>query len=282
MSTIIRLSDVWFQYPQNEQDVSHWALCQIDLTIEKGEYVAIIGPNGSGKSTLARMFNGLLVPTKGTVQIADYFTHDKNALWEIRRMVGMVFQNPDNQIVSTTVRDDIAFGLENLGIPRTEMIRRIEKAIEVVGLTGLEEEAPHYLSGGQKQRLCIAGILVMQPKVILFDEATSMLDPQGRKDVLKLIDQLHRQGKTVIHITHAAEEAFLAKRIIVMNQGKIELDLPRDQLYQQADCLQKWGLEVPLSVQLHRRLRDSGVPLTDSIHSEEELVSQLCKLLSKS
>ncbi|SFJ38737.1 energy-coupling factor transporter ATPase [Thermoflavimicrobium dichotomicum] len=281
MKPIIRLQDVWFQYPGTQHQQNDWVLSEVNLSIDSGEYIAIIGPNGSGKSTLARLLNGLLVPSKGEVWVAGLSTQDEKMLWQVRRTVGMIFQNPDNQIVATTVRDDVAFGLENLGIPRSEMVERITDALSAVGLTGMEEVAPHYLSGGQKQRLSIAGVMAMQPQVIVFDESTSMLDPQGRKDVLALIHSLHQNGTTVIHITHSAEEAFLAERIIVMAEGQIQLDCPRDELYSQALCLQRWGLEVPLAVQLHHRLRKKGVPLSAQVKSNDDLVNQLCTLLSK-
>ncbi|RAL23285.1 energy-coupling factor transporter ATPase [Thermoflavimicrobium daqui] len=281
MEPIIQVSNVWFKYPGEDPSVEYFVLRDINLSIGIGEYVAIIGPNGSGKSTLARMFNGLLLPNQGEIKIAGLATTTLENLWDIRKTVGMVFQNPDNQIVATTVRDDVAFGLENLGVPRSEMQKRISRALEAVGLSGMEESAPHYLSGGQKQRLSIAGILAMQPKVVVFDEATSMLDPQGRKEVLNLIASLHQSGTTVVHITHSAEEAFLAKRILVIAKGQIQLDLPRDELYKQSINLEKWGLEVPLPVQLHQRLIKRGIPLTDHVKSTEDLVMQIWKLLSK-
>jgi energy-coupling factor transport system ATP-binding protein len=193
----------------------------------------------------------------------------------------MVFQNPDNQIVATTVEDDVAFGLENIGIPRNEMKSRIQEALSLVGLRGFEWREPHTLSGGQKQRLAIAGVLAMSPDVIVFDESTSMLDPQGRESVCQVIGQLHRRGKTVIHITHSAHEAFLADRVIVMDQGAIQLDLPADELYSQSMLLKNWGLDVPIAVELHHRLVKRGWPLPPVITSEEELVQELWKLLSK-
>lgn len=278
---MIRVSGVWFHYQPDGTPRENWALQGINLSIDAGEYVSIIGPNGSGKSTLSRLFNGLLLPVEGEVQVAGKSTRDEQELWEIRRTVGMIFQNPDNQIVATTVQDDVAFGLENLGVPRTEMKERIRHALEAVGLAGLERREPHHLSGGQKQRLAIAGIIAMQPEVIVFDEATSMLDPQGREDVLQIIRQLHRNGTGVIHITHSAHEAFLAERVIVMAQGRIQLDLPTKQLYPKSSLLKQWGLEVPLPVELHRRLLQHGWRLRTEIESQEDLVNELWKFLSK-
>jgi energy-coupling factor transport system ATP-binding protein len=281
MDPIIHVSDVWFRYSGEDESKEDWALQGVHLDVQSGEYIAIIGLNGSGKSTLARMFNGLLIPTEGEVMVAGLSTKNEQDLWEIRRKVGMIFQNPDNQLVATTVQDDVAFGLENLGIPRAEMKMRIQDALQAVGLSGFEKREPHHLSGGQKQRLAIAGTLAMQPDVIVFDEATSMLDPQGRKDVLQLISELHKKGRTIIHITHRADEAFLADRVIVMADGKVKLDLPRLQCYKESLQLLDWGLDVPFAVQLHHRLRKRGFSLSDELTSTEDLVNQLWRLLSK-
>ncbi|MBA4495918.1 energy-coupling factor transporter ATPase [Paenactinomyces guangxiensis] len=281
MNPLIQVSGVWFDYQPEESPQENWALKEINLSIQAGEYISIIGPNGSGKSTLARLLNGLLLPVKGNVIIGGKKTTNEQDLWQIRRQVGMVFQNPDNQIVATTVQDDVAFGLENLGVPREEMTGRIRLALEATGLSEMEEREPHHLSGGQKQRLAIAGIIAMQPEAIVFDEATSMLDPQGREDVLQIIRELHQQGTTVIHITHSAREAFLAERIVVMAAGQIQLDLPSGELYPQSMLLKKWGLEVPLPVELHHRLLQHGWPLQREITSLEDLVNELWRFLSK-
>ncbi|TCS94157.1 energy-coupling factor transporter ATPase [Hazenella coriacea] len=281
MNPLIQVSNVWFDYLPDETPKDKWVLKNVNLTFQKGEYVSIIGPNGSGKSTLARCLNGLLLPVEGDVSVNDKFTHSEADLWEIRRWVGMVFQNPDNQIVATSVQDDVAFGLENLGVPREEMIVRIHETLEAIGLSGMEQREPHHLSGGQKQRLAIAGILAMRPELIVFDEATSMLDPQGRQDILTIIRQLHQRGTTVIHITHSAHEAFLAHRVIVMAEGEVQLDLPTTELFPKAMMLKQWGLDVPLSVELHQRLIQHGWSLQTEISKTEDLVNELWRFLSK-
>ena len=278
MEPIIQYERVWFRYEQ-ESD-SPWVLKDVSLAIGSGEYVSIVGSNGSGKSTLARLANGLLLPVKGRVRVADMDTRSEEDLWNIRRKVGMVFQNPDNQIVATSVEDDIAFGLENIGVSRSEMKSKIDQAVKAVGLQGLERVQPHHLSGGQKQRLAIAGVLVLEPDVIIFDESTSMLDPVGRKTLLRLMQSLNDRGTTIIHITHSAEEAFLADRVIVMHQGECKLDQTVKQLYPRAHSLKQWGLAVPLEVELKHRLQKRGWPLGE-INGKEDLVREIWRLLSK-
>jgi energy-coupling factor transport system ATP-binding protein len=278
MEPIIQYERVWFRYEQ-ESD-SPWVLKDVSLSIGSGEYVSIVGGNGSGKSTLARLANGLLLPVKGRVRVADMDTRSEEDLWNIRRKVGMVFQNPDNQIVATSVEDDIAFGLENIGVSRSEMKSKIDQAVKAVGLQGLEHVQPHHLSGGQKQRLAIAGVLVLEPDVIIFDESTSMLDPVGRKTLLRLMQSLNDRGTTIIHITHSAEEAFLADRVIVMHQGECKLDQTVKQLYPRAHSLKQWGLAVPIEVELKHRLQKRGWPLGE-INGKEDLVREIWRLLSK-
>ncbi|MFC7442632.1 energy-coupling factor transporter ATPase [Laceyella putida] len=281
MEPILHVSNLWFHYQPDEVPKEKWALKDIQLTIGAGEYVSIVGPNGSGKSTLARILAGLYLPTEGDVHVCGRATSNEQELWQIRRRVGIVFQNPDNQIVAPTVQDDVAFGLENMGLPRDEMRARVAHALQLVGLVGLEEREPHHLSGGQKQRLAIAGIVAMQPDVILFDEATSMLDPQGRSEVSQLIQSLNQLGTTVIHITHSAIEAFMAERMIVMADGQIKLDAPVAELYPEAMKLKEWDLDVPLEVELHHRLIGAGWPMRASITSKEDLVSEIWRLLSR-
>ena len=278
MEPIIQYERVWFRYEQESE--SPWVLKDVSLAIGSGEYVSIVGSNGSGKSTLARLANGLLLPVKGRVRVADMDTRSEEDLWNIRRKVGMVFQNPDNQIVATSVEDDIAFGLENIGVPRSEMKNKIDQAVKAVGLQGLERVQPHHLSGGQKQRLAIAGVLVLEPDVIIFDESTSMLDPVGRKTLLRLMQSLNDRGTTIIHITHSAEEAFLADRVIVMHQGECKLDQTVKQLYPRAHSLKQWGLAVPIEVELKHRLQKRGWPLGE-INGKEDLVREIWRLLSK-
>ena len=221
MSNILELKNVSFDYFLNGETALR-ALDNISLTIKKGEYIALIGSNGSGKSTLARLLNAILVPTSGEVWVDGLLTSREEHRWEIRRRVGMVFQNPDNQIVATTVEEDVAFGLENLGIDSSQISRRVTEALERVGLSSFRHHAPHLLSGGQKQRLAIAGIIAMRPRCLVLDEPTAMLDPRGRREVLDTIQRMNRQeGVTVVHITHFMEETLEADRIVTMDRGKI-------------------------------------------------------------
>lgn len=279
MPTELSLQDVSFHYPLYMNAKKNWAVKSLNVQFIQGEYVSIMGSNGSGKSTLARLLNGLLIATEGTFRINGEIPNNDHALWELKKRVGMVFQNPDNQIVGPSVLDDIAFGLENLGLKRTEMEKRISLTLDLVGLTGLEHREPHQLSGGQKQRLAIAGTLAMQPDVIIFDEATSMLDPEGRRQVLSIMDQLHHQGITIIHITHQVVEAFRAKRVLVMHQGFLVKDMSSEELYPLSKQLADWGLEVPLAVQLQQALIQRGWSISTEIKSEEQLVSELWTLI---
>lgn len=279
MQLIIEMKDVWFHYVPDQVPREQWALRGIDLSVPAGQYVAVIGPNGSGKSTLARLCNGLLLPTKGIVQVNGQDSRDQGSIWSVRRTVGMVFQNPENQIVAPTVRDDVAFGLENIGLSRKEMVQRIEAALRAVGLDGLEEIPPHHLSGGQKQRLSIAGVVAMRPLGIVFDEATSMLDPLGRRDVLRMIRKLNHEGAAIIHITHAAEEAWMADRVIVIAEGRIQLDGKPGDVFRRTEELMAMGLEVPIQVDLIHRLRQMGFPLDEKTDSMEKLVESLWELL---
>ncbi|WP_380701250.1 energy-coupling factor transporter ATPase [Salinithrix halophila] len=278
---MIQLREVRFHYAIEGVSSKEWVLSGLNLSIPSGEYVAVMGPNGSGKSTMARMLNGLLVPTGGQVLIDGLDTRNDEALWEIRQRVGMVFQNPDNQIVATTVRDDIAFGLENRGMPREEMIPRIEEVIAEVGLDGLEETPPHHLSGGQKQRLAIAGVIAMRPRVVVFDEATSMLDPTGRGEVLEAIRRLHEGGTTIVHITHSADEALEAERIMIMAGGRLQLEGTPAEVFSRAEALSRWSLDVPFHVKLREGLIRRGMPLSEKTANTEELVEELWGLLSK-
>lgn len=276
----IQLTNVWFRYDAQQVSREHWPLQDINVTIFPGEYVAVMGPNGSGKSTFARLLNGIFTPVEGMVQVGGLNTMDEEERFQIRRRVGMVFQNPDNQIVGTTVRDDVAFGLENLGIPREEMVIRINESLAQVGLTGLDNREPHQLSGGQKQRLAIAGVIAMQPEIVVFDESTSMLDPQGRLEVLSMMKQIHQQGRTVIHITHSAKEAFLADRVIVLANHQVQLDCPSGELYGKSQILSEWGLEVPLAIRLREYLQSRGWELSNEVANSDELVKQLWRSLS--
>jgi len=268
--------DVYYQYAVS----SDLALKDINLKINPGEFVAIIGPNGSGKSTLAKLFNGLFVPTQGDVFVAGFNTKNQEDIWEIRRRAGMVFQNPDNQIVATIVEEDVAFGPENLGIPPEEIRRRVKEALEIVELTEYADKAPHLLSGGQKQRVAIAGIIAMKPDCIILDEPTAMLDPVGRKEVISTVKRLNKEeGKTVVLITHFMEEAVQADRILVMEKGKIVMEGKPNEIFSQVDRLKKIGLDVPQVTELAYKLSKDGIPVRKDILSVEEMVDCLCRLM---
>jgi len=247
----------------------------ISLTIERGEFVAIVGGNGSGKSTLAKHLNALLLPTAGEVWVDGLDTRNRGAVWEIRQRVGMVFQNPDNQLVATVVEEDVAFGPENLGVPPAEIAGRVEEALRAVDMLAYRRHAPHLLSGGQKQRVAIAGILAMRPQCLVLDEATTMLDPQGQREVIETVQRLNAAGVTVVLITHAMDEAALAHRVIALQGGRIALDGRPAEVFAQADELERLGLTLPLVPALARRLRQDGIPLRDGILFADQLVDAL-------
>lgn len=256
-------------------------LNQLDLQIEAGSFVSIIGPNGSGKSTLAKLFNALFIPNEGTLLVGGLDTRDTASIWEIRRNVGMIFQNPDNQIIGTTVEDDVAFGLENAGVPPNEMRKRVDEALQAVQMESYALSQPHKLSGGQKQRVAIAGAIALRPRILIMDEATAMLDPAGRKEVMALVHRLHRdEGITIVNITHFPEETLDSDRIIVLRDGRIFRDGTPEQVYREPETLQAIGLEVPLAVRLSHRLVQQGIPLTPQLR-QEGLVEEICKLLSR-
>ena len=274
---IIDLKDVHFQYEDAEGD----AVNGVSMHIEPGEFVAVLGHNGSGKSTLAKLLNALYLPSSGEVIVSGMNTKDDERLWDIRQTCGMVFQNPDNQMVATVVEEDVAFGLENIGIESSEIRSRVDGALKTVGMERFAESAPHMLSGGQKQRIAIAGVLAMRPKIMVFDESTAMLDPSGRQEVLDTVMQLNRQeGMTVVWITHFMEEAARADRVIVMDQGKIALEgLPRD-VFAQSDTITKLGLDVPPMEILSEALRTHDIDLPSGILTVDEMVVELCRLKS--
>ena len=266
MSTMIEVRDLTFAYPaqEEEQQQGTVALRNVDLTIEKGSFVAVLGHNGSGKSTLAKHMNAVLLPSGGRVFVAGMDTLDEQQIIAIRRAVGMVFQNPDNQIVANVVEEDVAFGPENLGVPSADIRRRVDEALAAVGMDAFTRHAPHLLSGGQKQRIAIAGIIAMAPQCIVLDEATAMLDPAGRREVLATIETLHREmGITVVLITHHMDEAILADRVVVMNEGRVAMDGTPTEVFTRVEELEEMGLTVPDTVQLLHRLRAAGydVPL---------------------
>ena len=276
MDDIVRMEHVTFTYPATDVKESFNALNDLTLSIEKGSFVAVIGQNGSGKSTMAKLVNALLLPGEGTVWVNGYDTRDEAHLWDVRQSAGMVFQNPDNQIVSSIVEDDVAFGPENLGVEPAEIRRRVDEALEAVGMTAFRKNAPHLLSGGQKQRIAIAGAIAMRPQCIVFDEPTAMLDPKGRKEVMRIIRQLHAEGITCILITHFMEEAAQADRIVILNDGRIYMDGTPREIFTDRDSLMALGLDVPMAVDLSYHLHDLGVELPAGIVEEEELLEALC------
>ena len=277
MSTpMIKLDHMSHTY-EDENGQTVYALKDISLEIQPGEFVAVIGTNGSGKSTLAKHFNVLLVPTEGTCEVLGMRTDDPANLWKIRQNVGMVFQNPDNQIVAAVVEEDVAFGPENLGVPPEEIRQRVSDALARVRMTALAKHGPHLLSGGQKQRVAIAGILAMQSRCIVLDEPTAMLDPVGRKEVMDTIRQLNQEGITVIIITHFMEEAVQAGRVIVIHHGEVKMDGTPREVFTHVDELLELGLDVPVPAELAARLRRKGIPIEGSIISKEELGDALCQ-----
>lgn len=275
---IIEIEELAYVYnPGSEAEAP--ALKDVSLTVGRGEFVAVVGANGSGKSTLARHLNALLTPTAGRVLVDQLDTRDPDNLWRVRQTVGMVFQNPDNQMVATTVEEDVAFGPENLGLPREEILRRIGEALAAVGMGEFRERAPHHLSGGQKQRVAIAGILAMRPRVLVLDEATAMLDPRGRGEVLQTVQRLNRgEGITVVYITHFMEEAAVADRIVVMAGGRITATGAPVDIFSRSAELRAAGLDIPQVSALAARLRGRGLPLPQQIVTLDDLVGALCQL----
>lgn len=275
---MICIDNISFKY----DEAGAYALKSVSLEINSGEMIAIVGHNGSGKSTLAKHLNGLLLPTEGDVRVDGDSTRDENALNSIRRRVGMVFQNPDNQIVTTVVEEDVGFGPENIGVPTDEILERVDEALKAVRMTEYAKSAPHMLSGGQKQRVAIAGILALRPKTLVLDEATAMLDPIGRREVLETVtEQNKRCGITVVMITQYMEEALLCDRVAVMSGGELKmLDTPRN-VFKRVDELRALGLDAPIAVSMRDRLIKEGFPISDSIIGIDELAEALCPLLSK-
>jgi energy-coupling factor transport system ATP-binding protein len=274
---IVTVKDISYKY----SDESHFALNQVSLSVYEGEWLAIVGHNGSGKSTLAKILNGLIMPINGSVEILD-IPLTEETVWDIRKHVGMVFQNPDNQFVGTTVKDDVAFGLENIGVPREEMVKRVVDALKLVKMEAFLDQEPHHLSGGQKQRVAIAGVLALAPSIIIFDEATSMLDPAGRNEVLDTVRKLKDEKKiSVISITHDLEEASKADRIIVLNRGKVYAEGKPSEIFALDETLLELGLDIPFPVKLSKLLKDRGFPISKNHLSDEEVVNELWTLYSK-
>lgn len=268
---LIAIEGVSFQYHTDE----NFALKDVTFDVYEGEWLAIVGHNGSGKSTLAKLLNGLHFPLEGKIEVCGIEITEES-VWDVRRQIGMVFQNPDNQFVGTTVQDDVAFGLENNGVPREQMVERVHSALQKVGMENFLDQEPHHLSGGQKQRVAIAGVLALQPEIIILDEATSMLDPRGREEVLNTVRELKDENEmTVISITHDLEEAAKADRIIVMNKGDVYREgLPGD-IFQLDEELIRLGLDIPFSVKLGKALSEQGLVISKQLLNEEELVNEL-------
>ncbi len=282
MASIIRAENVSFRY-QSQEDAPDeaQAVKNVSFEVEEGEFVAVLGSNGSGKSTLAKLINALFVPTEGAVYVNGIDTRDEKRVWDVRSTCGMVFQNPDNQLVATIVEEDVAFGLENMGVEPGEIRRRVDEALEIVGMSEYAGGAPHMLSGGQKQRVAIAGVLAMKPRVIVFDESTAMLDPVGRKEVLKVVRRLNNEeGITILWITHFMEEAAQADRILVIGDGELKMSGTPKEVFRNIDEVRACGLDVPEMTELARELNDCGLGLSCDILSVEEMVVELCRLKS--
>ena len=277
MENIIRIENLIFEYMTGEDDEKVRAIDDVSLSIERGSFTAIIGRNVSGKSTLAKNLNGLLLPSGGRIFVRGWDTSDDNHIWDVRQSAGMVFQNPDNQLVSSIVEDDVAFGPENLGIDPVEIRRRVDDALTAVNMGKYKKKSPHMLSGGQKQRIAIAGVVAMKPECIIFDEPTAMLDPKGREEIMEIIRQLHDEGITVVLITHFMDEAVQADRIIIMDRGHVLLDGTPEEVFAQEETIREASLDLPLAVELAQRLRKRGIKIPKEIITAEGLVEFICQ-----
>ncbi|MFJ8247805.1 energy-coupling factor ABC transporter ATP-binding protein [Peribacillus asahii] len=274
---LVSLENIKFKY----EGQKNFALNDVSFDIYEGEWLAIVGHNGSGKSTLAKLLNGLQFAQTGTITVNDKVLTEET-VWDVRRQIGMVFQNPDNQFVGTTVQDDVAFGLENVGVPQEVMVERVQSALSKVKMSKFLNQEPHHLSGGQKQRIAIAGVVALQPNIIILDEATSMLDPRGREEVLETVRELMQEKElTVISITHDLEEAAKADRIIVMNKGQLYREGTPVDIFKMEKELIELGLDIPFSIKLSKALQKNGVAIEYGHLTEEELVKDLCELHSK-
>ncbi len=285
MGDIIKAENIIFEYPVLDEDGNEVSrtrvLDDVSLCVPEGQFLAVLGHNGSGKSTLAKHFNGILLPMSGSVTVDGMDTKDESRIYDIRQTVGMVFQNPDNQIVATIVEEDAAFALENLGVEPKEIRRRVDEALKTVDMYEYREHSPHQLSGGQKQRVAIAGIIAMRPRCIVMDEPTAMLDPKGRKEIMKTIKLLNREhGITVVLITHYMEEAAQADRVVVIDKGKILLDDVPKKIFSQVELLRSVGLDVPQTIELMYELKKSGLDVPDDLLYEEECAEYLFDMLT--
>ncbi|MBS5966288.1 MAG: energy-coupling factor transporter ATPase [Finegoldia magna] len=270
-TNIIEIKNLSFQYEGSSKKV----LKNLNIDIKEGEFICVLGHNGSGKSTLAKLINAQYIPTEGDILVGNMNTKDDDSLWDIREMCGMVFQNPDNQLVATIVEEDVAFGPENLGVPREELRRRVDECLELVGMSEYKRHSPALLSGGQKQRIAIAGILAMNPKCLLMDEPTAMLDPQGRKDILDTVLKLREMGKTIIHITHYMEECVNADRIIVINEGDVVLEGTPREVFSNVEQMKGIGLDVPEPTEISYLLNKSNINVRADVLTVDELVEAL-------
>lgn len=276
---MIQCINTTFKYDSHEDGKEKYALKDVNIHVNKGEFLVILGHNGSGKSTIAKHMNALLLPTSGDVFVCGLNTKDEDKLWDIRSTAGMVFQNPDNQLVATIVEEDVAFGPENLGVDPAEIRKRVDECLEKVGMLEYKRHAPHLLSGGQKQRIAIAGILAMQPQCIIFDEPTAMLDPSGRKEVLANILELNKEhGITIILITHYMDEAAMADRIIVMDKGEPIIEGNPREIFSQVEKMKSIGLDVPQVTELSYELQKAGIDIDTKILNVDEMVNALCQL----
>lgn len=276
---IVECRNVIYKYENAEDGLINFALNDVNIDIKKGEFVAVLGRNGSGKSTLAKHINALVIPSSGKVYVAGMDTSDNSKLWNIRNKAGMVFQNPDNQIISTIVEEDVAFGPENLGVDPKEIRKRVDEALKLVGMEKYKKHAPHLLSGGQKQRVAIAGTLAMKPECIIFDESTAMLDPSGRSEIIKIIKELNKKsGITIILITHYMEETVDADRIVVLDSGKIIKEGSPREVFKEVEIMREIGLDVPQMTELAYEIRKSGINIREDILTIDEMVDALCQL----
>ncbi len=280
---IVKTSNLVFEYIRRDEDGNvesiNRAVNEVNIDVKQGQFIAILGHNGSGKSTLAKHINALLLPTEGTVHVAGMDTKEEDRLWDIRQNAGMIFQNPDNQIIGTIVEEDVGFGPENLGVPTEDIWKRVGHALEAVGMTAYRHHSPNKLSGGQKQRVAIAGVVAMKPKCIIMDEPTAMLDPNGRREVIDTVMELNKtEGVTVILITHYMDEAVKADKVFVMDEGKVVMEGTPVQVFSQVERMKELRLDVPHATELAYELQQAGIPLRDGILTSEELVEEICHL----
>ncbi len=283
MEKMVQTDDLIFEYAKRDEEGnvigSYRAIDQVNLDIEEGQFIAVLGHNGSGKSTLAKHLNAILVPTEGTVWVDGRNTADPNELWNVRQSAGMVFQNPDNQIIGTVVEEDVGFGPENLGVPTDEIWQRVEDSLKAVGMISYRHHSPNKLSGGQKQRVAIAGVIAMKPRCIVLDEPTAMLDPNGRKEVLRTVEELRKKEKvTVILITHYMEEVIDADKVFVMDHGHVVMEGTPREIFSQVDTLKEYRLDVPQVTILADELKKRGLDIPAGILRKEELVEAICRL----